>query len=919
MCCHLHSTRNRCRLWLGLFAFLGTLSLSRPAFAEERIDYLQQIKPLLAERCYSCHGVRKQEAGLRLDTAAAAIHGGDNGPAITPGNAEASELIKRVTATDESERMPPEGKPLKPEQITLLRAWISQNAAAPPDERPQADPRDHWAFRPITRPSVPQVVDASWGRNPIDAFVAHQHELHKLIPQHEASRELLIRRLYFDLVGLPPTEAEQMALLADSRSDWLEQLAERLLTDPRHGECWARHWMDIWRYSDWWGLGDQLRNSQPHIWHWRDWIVESLNANLPYDEMVRLMLAADELHPDDLNRLRATGFLARNYFLFNRNQWMDESVEHVSKAFLGITMNCAKCHEHKYDPIEQVDYYRMRAIFEPYHVRMDMLPGESDLSHDGIPCVFDAYPKADTYVFKRGQEASPDKTKPIQPGMPEALGGATFVVHPVSLPTTASQPERRLWVRDAYLAAAKKTLAKAVTERAAATKTYDAAQSGKDADKNTIERSRAELLAAELACDAARAELTSVEQRIAASQKLWAATDNQGRNSQSEPELQAAREAAIRAERTANAAQARAKVAELDAKLLSAAAEQRGPVQKELPTAREVLAKAERSIAAPIAADDKFAPLIGAKWTPTRFLSSTADDPRPDFPAVSSGRRSALAAWITDRRNPLTARVAVNHIWMRHMGTPLVPTVFDFGHKGSPPTNPELLDWLAAELIDSGWDMKHLHRLIVTSATYRLSSSTVGSEANVAADPDNRYLWRRSPIRLEAEAVRDTALSLAGTLDLRRGGPSIAAAEQAASTRRSLYFVHSNNDRNLFLTTFDAAAVKECYRRDESVVPQQALALANSGLILDAAEKIAHRLSQPASPNLPPPDDTAFIDRAFRVILGMPATAEERKTTLTAIESSRVLPEPSTSANLEKARTVVVWALLNHNDFLTVR
>lgn len=910
------SARSSCGVCL--ITLLGALSFALRTVAEDRVDYLRQVKPLLAEKCYSCHGARKQKASLRLDTTAAAIHGGDSGAAIVPGDADGSELIRRVTSTDDAERMPPDGKPLKPEQIALLRTWISQNATAPSDEHPEADPRDHWAFRPIVRPPVPTVADANWVRNPIDAFVAHQHELHHLKPQVAASRELQIRRLYFDLIGLPPTEGELNASLADNSNDWLEQLAQRLLNDPRHGEAWARHWMDIWRYSDWWGLGDQLRNSQPHIWHWRDWIVESLNANMPYDEMLRLMLAADELYPDDLNRLRATGFLARNYFLFNRNQWMDESVEHVSKAFLGITMNCAKCHEHKFDPIEQVDYYRMRAIFEPYHVRMDMVPGEMDLTRDGIPCVFDAHPKVETHLFKRGQEGSPDKTKPIQPGMPDVLGGTKFEVRPVSLPITSSQPERRSWVNEGYLAAANKTLAKAMVTCEVATKKYDAAQSGKNTDKNAIECARAELLAAQLDCDAARAELTSVERRTAASQKKWAADDNQGRNAQAKTELQTSEEAAVRAERTATLARARAKVAELDAKLLSAAAEQRDSVQKELATAREALAKAEQAASAPVSADDKFTPLVGAKWTPTRFLSSTADDPRPEFPTVSTGRRSALAAWITDRRNPLAARVAVNHIWMRHMGTPLVPTVFEFGRKGSPPTNPELLEWLAAEFIDSDWDMKHLHRLIVTSATYQMSSSTNGCEANLAMDPDNKYWWRRNPIRLEAEAVRDTILSLAGTLDVKRGGPPIVAAEQTASTRRSLYFFHSNNDRSLFLTTFDAAAVKECYRRDESVVPQQALALTNSGLVLDSTEKIAHRLSEPVQPSLPL-DDAAFVQRAFRAILGAPASPDELKASLAALEASRKLPEFAAAASSDKARSLFVWALLNHNDFLTIR
>jgi hypothetical protein len=281
--------------------------------------------------------------------------------------------------------------------------------------------------------------------------------------------------------------------------------------------------------------------------------------------------------------------------------------------------------------------------------------------------------------------------------------------------------------------------------------------------------------------------------------------------------------------------------------------------------------------------------------------------------ARSSGRRSALADWITDPRNPLTARVAVNHLWMRHLGTPLVATVFEFGRKGAPPTHPELLDWLAAELVSSGWDMKHLHRLIVTSATYRLGSSVRGGEANVTRDPDNRYWWRRNPIRIEAQVVRDALLAHAGQLDLTRGGPPVPPGEQADSRRRSLYFFHSNNDHNLFLSMFDDAGVKECYRRNQSIVPQQALALTNSRLVHDSAPAIAARLSGRQS-------DAEFVRRAFRVLLGTPPNPAELDAALGSLgEWRRLNPSPGGGEAAGRARAHLVWALLNHNDFVTLR
>ncbi len=916
-------------------ALTAAIAIASSAFcAEERIDYLQHIKPLLVKRCYACHGALKQEAGLRLDTAALALKGGNGGSVITPGNATASILIQRVTASDESERMPPIGESLKPGELAALRTWINQNAEAPIDEQPESDPRDHWAFRPIVRPPVPQVANPRWVRNPIDAFIAQQHEQFGLTPQSEASHDVLKRRLSFDLVGLPPTQEDSAQRNTSAATEWYERFVQQLLDDPRHGERWARHWMDIWRYSDWWGLGDQLRNSQHHIWHWRDWIVESLNANTPYDEMVRLMLAGDELHPNDLNKLRATGFLARNYFLFNRNHWMDETVEHVSKGFLGLTMNCAKCHDHKFDPITQVDFYRMRAFFEPYHVRLDMVFGEPDLARDGIPRVFDGQLGEPTYVFERGQETLPDKSIVIAPGVPELLACEDFEIHPVSLPKEAWQPERRPWVPEAYMSAAKKNVVSADATYAAAKETHEKAKnsrretdasagsepsSSREQEEAGVADAAAELRLAECAVKAARAELVSVESRVAAMCASWTKADGDSGNAiLAEAERTTSAEA-IQAERGAAVAKALQVVADVELKLHRSTTDKKETLEKELNAARDSLAKAEQNAAATIAPADQYTKLVGAKWTPTRFLSSTSDDPLVEFPAMGTGRRTALASWITDRRNPLTARVAVNHIWMRHMGTPLVATVFDFGRKGNPPSHPELLDWLAAELIDSGWDMKHIHRLIVQSSTYRMSSSSAGSDANLAKDPDNTHFWRRTPIRLESEVVRDSILSLAGTLDLSRGGPPVLPAAQADSTRRSLYFFHSNNDRNLLLATFDEAAVKECYRRDQSIVPQQALALSNSRLVHDAAKQIAERLSRPAESDTPPPDDHEFVQKAFYELLGNSANEDEVRASIKALGSWRMLTEVSADTSTDLAREYLVWALLNHNDFITVR
>jgi hypothetical protein len=749
-----------------LSIFVLLLISSASTTMAEQIDYDKQIKPIFAARCKACHGVLKHEGGFRLDTGALARQGGDSGKVVVPGKSASSDLITRVTAADPAERMPQEGEPLTAAQIAALREWIDQGANSPGDEKAEPDPRQHWSFRPIVRPPVPATANAGWVRNPVDAFIAVNHQRQGLKPQIEATRAELVRRLYLDLIGLPPTLEQINEADSDRKDDWYERLADRLLKSPQHGERWARHWMDIWRYSDWWGLGDQLRNSQQHIWHWRDWIVDSLNANVPYDEMVRSMLDADELYPNDLNKLRATGFLARQYFLFNRNLWLEETVEHVSKGFLGLTMNCAKCHDHKFDPIKQADFYRMRAFFEPYYVRTDSVPTEPDLTRDGIPRAYDSKVDTPTYLFVRGQENNPDKKKPLAPGVPEILAFQELAIKPAPIPLEACQPERRPWVIKSNIEAATKKLASAEAELIAANErlaevsgaeldaqlankgdTKKAKQDMATKKANDVALARADVDAAECSVSFAAAVLCSVKSRADAMKAHWAKVDDaKGNASLAEAERKSANKA-ISAQRHAELAKALYEVADAKRRLLRTP-EQKATIDVELTKARDSRNKAMKTADTPIGKDDHYSMLVGAQASPTRFSSTTVDDKTVNWSGQSTGRRKALAEWITDKRNPLTARVAVNHIWNRHMGTPLAPNPFDLGRNAPSPSNPELLDWLAAELIESGWDMKHLHRLIVNSATYRMSSQATGREAEAEKDPDNKLWWRRNTIRV---------------------------------------------------------------------------------------------------------------------------------------------------------------------------
>ena len=342
------------------------------AIARAEVDYAAQVKPLLRQKCYACHGALKQKAGLRVDTVALMLQGGESGPALVAGKAAASALLERVTETDPHERMPQEGEQLTAEQIALLRNWIDAGAHGPANEIPEADPKQHWAFQVVRRPAAPSATGL--GRNAIDAFVNEALAREKLTPLPEASRSVLLRRVYLDLIGLPPTREELHAFLDDQSPDAYERTVDRLLNDPRHGERWGRHWMDVWRYSDWYGRrsANDVWNSAPQIWRWRDWIVNSLNADKGYDRMISEMLAADEIAPLDDEAAVATGFLIRNWYALNQNQWMREIIEHTGKSFLGLTFQCAHCHDHKYDPIAQQDYFRFRA-----HLRANPHPAGS--------------------------------------------------------------------------------------------------------------------------------------------------------------------------------------------------------------------------------------------------------------------------------------------------------------------------------------------------------------------------------------------------------------------------------------------------------------------------------------------------------------------------------------------------------------
>ncbi len=942
---------------LGMFL---VAALARSADAQ--IDagfYTSKVKPLLKEKCIACHGPVRSEAGLRLDTADHIKHGSSEGPILTIDHPDDSKILKRVLEAAPSDRMPPEGEgvALLAEEVAVLRDWIFHRTPSPDQEEAIAGPIDHWAFQPILKPKPP--TPNATALSTVDGFIAIEQRERDLTALPESDRLTLLRRITLDLTGLPPTFEEIQSFLADQDSHAYERRVENLLSRSSYGERWGRHWMDVWRYSDWDGYKEEVRGSQRNIWHWRDWIIESLNENKPYDQMIVEMLAGDEIDPLNDRVLRATGFLARNFHINNRNIWLDATVEHTAKAFVGLTINCAKCHDHKYDPLSQTDYYRFRAIFEPHRVRTDPVLLNSPIAKTGFPRAYDADLSAETYLFVRGDDKQPIKGHPIESSIPLKLPiPISFGVSSVPLPIASYLPELTLEVERAAI---EKALKKCDEARLAVDKSF---QNQRESDLKTISSSESTALAAGLALNEttektdsrkpeaselrsqsdlafemlklseAEASLTSLKLRYAADKAKYFEGDSVANERLAAEALEAEQrwkniESELRVATATRALRSAEQSQQKDEKKRAAAIDK---AKKEL-TAAEVAHK--KSVAADPSEKLK-------AYTPVAI----------SYPKESTGRRLALARWIVDRQNPLTARVAVNHIWSRHFGTPLVDNVFDFGMKTPKPELLAVLDWLAAEFIESGWDMKHLHRILVGTQAYRRASS--GSPEHMAVaqrmDPDNQFYWRGNVRRLDAEEVRDSVLAVGHILDDTKGGPDISEDDGEKNLRRSVYFRHAYEKQMTMMVMFDAASPNECYRRRPSVIPQQALVLANSQLARSASRKLALRIwketGQVAS---------EFVQRLFMETLNRPPDEHEldaclsffkERTEKERIEAARYVSdaaskpespkpespkpekpkstseptlEPPASDPSERACQSLAHVLLNHSDFVSVR
>ena len=852
-----------------VFLALGPV-ITLPAADPDRtrkVDYLRQVKPILAARCWGCHGALKQAAGLRLDASQLIRKGSDDGPVLVAGQTAKSRLWMKITAGDATERMPPEGDPLTKEQLELIGRWITSGASAPQTEVPPVDPRRHWSFLPAQRPTIPPLVSSDWGHNAIDAFIAAGHAREGLRPRPAAARAVLLRRVYLDLIGVPPTRQQLTRFLADTTPGAYERTVDVLLGNPLHGQRWGRHWMDVWRYSDWYGRrrSNEIRYSQRHIWRWRDWIIESINAGKGYDRMLAEMLAGDELAPGDDDTLRATGFLGRNWYKFDRNTWLFETVEKTSKGLLALTFRCARCHDHKFDPVSQEEYYRFRAFFEPHGFRTDVLTanvkkevdnGKSQVLTDGLARVFDERPDVPTYLFIRGDDRNPDKSRPLAPGVPAALGNSSLNITPIKLPAVAYTPQLRpaeaarlIKVETDKLARATTALEKArgqitsiekqlaslgkdtqsekgptvalsdsfdqldpkawkvvsgtwkaaggvLTESAVqgfATLvsanehprnfrvhlkyrtlapgnprsigfSFDYVDGGQSQDVYTAinpngntpsvqafhrtggkqvypqagvqkapelrinEDAILEVTVVDRSLTAAVNGRTALEYTLPIARRtgkfaLWVHKGNAAFDELTIHAIRPTRKGlekslvAAKADlpvQQANIDLARTHLESIRARLIAEQSRLAGPDQDQPPPALALAAsRAERRVAVAEAqlalvklatTDAKALPKARAAVRAAIEHFEAADGTytafKAAYPTTSTGRRTALARWLTQPENPRTARVAVNQIWLRHIGESFVNTESDFGIRSQPRVHPALMDWLAVELID---------------------------------------------------------------------------------------------------------------------------------------------------------------------------------------------------------------------------
>ena len=880
---NLHSQAMDCRTCLVACAVLVSTFLASFGSDAATAEFFEmRIRPLLAENCYACH-TSARKGGLEADSGEGLRRGGNSGPALLPGNSAGSLLIQAVSQTHERLSMPPQGK-LADNQIEDLKAWIDAGASWPETQEdllPAAETASHvvppeqrafWSFQPLQESSPPEVRNSSWPRSPIDHFILAKLEQEGLEPVPAAGKRTLIRRASFDLIGLPPSPQEVEAFLADDDSpEAFARVVDRLLSSPHYGERWGRHWLDLARYSDG-RIGAREDTPYPNAHRYRDWVVKAFNQDLPYDRFIKAQLAADLLPSEEQEELLAgLGFL-----VLAPSQ--DDLVDVTARSFMALTVGCARCHDHKYDPIPTQDFYSLKGVFASSEA------WEYPLVEEQI-----------VEVYKKAQEKVTDKKDSIQKFIKSQSAELTDILleqtssymvvawkvirgHRPSAQAAAEEAQLDSEVLDRWIKYLDQTEKEypylqdweemmgrggSLEEaRDLADRFQEIALNINREKKELEDRNYVKLGGAKGAADMGTRQYANLEFLDLQKWYLW-------RDLAAEPHPRGS----FRFEGGVTYYGSEEGL-EIDRFLT-------GQWKRHLDLRREELKKLEEAVPEPYPFLQGYRDLEKpkdlriairgdednpGKVAPRRFLHVLSEGVPESF-SQGSGRLE-LAKAIASPENPLTARVMVNRVWQHHFGQGIIRTPSNLGRLGAKASHPGLLDYLAARFIRSGWSIKALHREIMLSATYALSSQQ--REENAEKDPDNRLLWRANLIqRLDAEALRDTILAVSGQLDRTLGGPSVPLDD--GLHRRTLYAVVSRTKPDPTLAMFDFPDPNtHSAMRGITVGPMQRLYFLNSNFVMDQAAALAERLKQEA------PDGTERrIERAYALLYGRPPTAAE--------------------------------------------
>ena len=856
--------------------------------ADDSVDFVRDVRPIFQKHCYSCHAKEQQKSGLRLDIKSEAFKGGDVfGPSIIPRDVEESPLIQFVSDPDADLPMPPEGDRLSAEAIATLTKWVTEGAVWPDgiDLAKLENRHDHWSFKPMSSPEPPNAKQDNWSHNKIDRFILEQLHQNNLQPAPEADRVTWLRRVSFDLTGLPPSPEQVHAFVNDEHVNAFELVVDELLKSARYGERWAQHWLDVVRYADTHGF--EVNTERPNAWPYRDYVIDAFNNDTPYDRFVSEQIIGDTLQQD-----AATGFLVTASILLPgqigqdeeskrlaRQDSLDEIVVNIGQTFLGLSIGCARCHDHKFDPISQHEYYAMQAFVAGVEY------GDREIQT----------PEA----IARRAEGKEIKAEIA------AIDNQLLHLVPASEPGATRPPVSARINTDRFTPVKTKRLRFTILTTNRLSPCIDELEVFNTDSENialasvgTVIRSSGDSVVSD------KHELRFVHDGHYGNNRSWRGNTNgkgwlelvflkeqtidrviwgRDRRARFVDRLATSYriEVADTAGRLNRVSDSTDRAAYVPGKDKPGVFPLDGLNEEDIKTAKRLLAKKKTLTARARAVNRGSVAFAGQFRKPDNIRLLARGDPEQPKeqvpPAVLSvigslelsadtadqDRRVALADWLTNPDNPLTARVMVNRIWQGHFGFGLVETASDFGRTGTEPSHPALLDWLAQKFIRSGWSVKHMHRLIVLSSTYRQSSQY--NEAADTFDSDSRLLWRFPSRRLDAETIRDSMLAVSGRLDLKMGGPGFNLFDQRGGLsgfkpvesfkgdglRRMIYAHKVRRERDPVFGAFDCPDNgQSTSRRRESATPIQALNLFNSRFTIEQAAAFAARLQSDSGNNV---------------------------------------------------------------------